>query len=94
MRRRHTSSPRRGTPADLAAALRTGPFHLALRSRARRTAASPCTAYSTSSRASGVKVGVTSLSYWQQGARRPQRTESLRAVRALEEILRAARGSP
>jgi hypothetical protein len=36
----------------------------------------------------GVKVGVTSLSYWQQGARRPQRPESLRAVRALEEILR------
>ncbi len=35
----------------------------------------------------GVKVGVTSLSYWQQGARRPQRPESLRAVRALEEIL-------
>lgn len=30
---------------------------------------------------------MTSLSYWQQGARRPQRPESLRAVRALEEIL-------
>ncbi|MFJ4712455.1 hypothetical protein [Streptomyces sp. NPDC088785] len=31
---------------------------------------------------------MTSLSYWQQGARRPQRDESMRAVRALEEILR------
>ncbi|NDZ73640.1 hypothetical protein G3I36_21840, partial [Streptomyces sp. SID10362] len=35
----------------------------------------------------GVKLGVTSLSYWQQGARRPRRAESLRAVRALEEVL-------
>lgn len=30
---------------------------------------------------------MTSLSYWQQGARRPQRAESLRAVKALEEVL-------
>lgn len=35
-----------------------------------------------------MKVGVTSLSYWQHGARRPQRAESLRAVEALEEVLR------
>lgn len=35
----------------------------------------------------GVHVGVTSLSYWQQGRRRPERAESLRAVRALEDVL-------
>ncbi|GHE40020.1 hypothetical protein GCM10017673_48030 [Streptosporangium violaceochromogenes] len=35
----------------------------------------------------GLRVGMTSLSYWQQGLRRPERPESLRAVRALEEIL-------
>ncbi|WP_407640667.1 hypothetical protein [Actinacidiphila alni] len=35
----------------------------------------------------GVQVGVTSLSYWQRGLRRPERPESLRAVAALEEIL-------
>ncbi|GAA3136672.1 hypothetical protein GCM10017600_52730 [Streptosporangium carneum] len=34
-----------------------------------------------------MRVGMTSLSYWQQGLRRPERPESLRAVRALEEIL-------
>ncbi|MEV0581400.1 hypothetical protein [Nonomuraea sp. NPDC050310] len=35
----------------------------------------------------GLKVGVTSLSYWQSGLRRPEREESIRAVTALEEIL-------
>ncbi|MFF2526211.1 hypothetical protein [Streptomyces liangshanensis] len=70
----------------LAEALRDGPFPLALRTalaarglalhRVRRQLA-----------LRGINVGVTSLSYWQQGARRPRRLESLRAVRALEEIL-------
>lgn len=35
----------------------------------------------------GLRVGVTTLSYWQRGVRRPERPESLRAVAALEEIL-------
>ncbi|HET6856412.1 MAG TPA: hypothetical protein VFH94_04860 [Streptomyces sp.] len=80
------------TAADLTQILHTGPFHLALRAalaarglpleRVRRHLASR-----------GIKVGVTSLSYWQQGARRPQRAESLRAVSALEEVLRLPVGS-
>ncbi|MFE0104394.1 hypothetical protein [Streptomyces sp. NPDC059009] len=69
------------------AALRTGPFHIALRTAiaARRL---PLQRVRHHLARHGVNVGVTSLSYWQQGARRPQRPESLRAVRALEEILR------
>ncbi|WP_239571834.1 hypothetical protein [Streptomyces sp. G44] len=72
--------------ADLAAALRTGPFHLALRTAiaSRRL---PLQRVRHHLAQYGVNVGVTSLSYWQQGARRPRRAESLRAVRALEEIL-------
>lgn len=70
----------------LDAALRTGPFHLALRAAiaARRL---PLHRVQHHLSRQGIKVGVTSLSYWQQGARRPQRPESMRAVRALEEIL-------
>ncbi|MFH8611241.1 hypothetical protein ACH4D5_27565 [Streptomyces sp. NPDC018029] len=73
-------------PAELAAALRTGPFHLALRT-AIATRRLPLQRLRHHLIRHGVNVGVTSLSYWQQGARRPQRAESLRAVRALEEIL-------
>ncbi|GAA2288927.1 hypothetical protein GCM10010431_02280 [Streptomyces kunmingensis] len=72
--------------STLDAALRTGPFHLALRAAiaARRL---PLHRVQHHLSRQGIKVGVTSLSYWQQGARRPQRPESMRAVRALEEIL-------
>ncbi|MFI1795845.1 hypothetical protein ACH427_00605 [Streptomyces sp. NPDC020379] len=71
---------------ELARALRTGPFHLALRTALSvRGLALHRVQHRLAQR--GVKVGVTSLSYWQQGARRPQRAESLRAVRALEEVL-------
>jgi len=35
----------------------------------------------------GIRVSVTSLSYWQQGRSRPERAHSLRAVRAIESIL-------
>ncbi|MFD4478202.1 MAG: hypothetical protein WCD21_27275 [Streptomyces sp.] len=84
--RQHGTQLADGTPADLEAALRTGPFHVALRAAiaARRL---PLQRVRHHLARQGVNVGVTSLSYWQQGARRPQRTESLRAVRALEEIL-------
>ncbi|GAA2149719.1 hypothetical protein GCM10009760_43190 [Kitasatospora kazusensis] len=71
---------------DLTTALRTGPFHLALRAAitARGLALHRVQQHLA---ARGVQVGVTSLSYWQQGQRRPERAESLRAVRALEEVL-------
>ncbi|GES32650.1 hypothetical protein AB0G60_29215 [Streptomyces angustmyceticus] len=72
--------------AELAQLLRTGPFHLALRSAlTERGLALTRVQHKLAQR--GVTIGVTSLSYWQQGARRPQRPESLRAVRALEEVL-------
>ena len=77
--------------ADVAAELETvlqgGPFHVALRA-AIAARGLPLQRVQHHLFRYGVKVGVTSLSYWQQGARRPQRPESLRAVRALEEILR------
>jgi hypothetical protein len=73
-------------PAELETALRGGPFHIALRA-AIAARGLPLQRVQHHLSRYGVKVGVTSLSYWQQGARRPQRPESLRAVRALEEIL-------
>ena len=66
--------------------MRGGPFHVALRA-AIAARGLPLQRVQHHLSRYGVKVGVTSLSYWQQGARRPQRPESLRAVRALEEIL-------
>ncbi|MGW8061253.1 hypothetical protein ACVV2G_02980 [Streptomyces ziwulingensis] len=82
----HATQPLDVVPAELDAALRGGPFHVALRAAiAARGLPLQRVQHHLSRR--GVKVGVTSLSYWQQGARRPQRPESLRAVRALEEIL-------
>ncbi|MGW7048121.1 hypothetical protein ACWGDT_36655 [Streptomyces avermitilis] len=71
---------------ELETALRGGPFHVALRT-AIAARGLPLQRVQHHLSRYGVKVGVTSLSYWQQGARRPQRPESLRAVRALEEIL-------
>ncbi|MET9297165.1 hypothetical protein [Streptomyces sp. NPDC003077] len=66
--------------------MRTGPFHLALRTALSvRGLALHRVQHRLAQR--GIKVGVTSLSYWQQGARRPRRPESLRAVRALEDVL-------
>lgn len=93
----HRSHPVPGHPAHpahpapplhpaLADALRTGPFSAALRAAlAARGLALHRVQYRLAQR--GIRVGVTSLSYWQRGVRRPDRPESLRAVAALEEIL-------
>jgi len=72
--------------ARLAEALRTGPFAVALRAA---LTARGLTLHRVRHRLErrGVSVGVTSLSYWQRGVRRPDRPESLRAVTALEEVL-------
>ncbi|MGW9496398.1 hypothetical protein ACWG5P_18755 [Streptomyces prasinus] len=80
------ATPHTDTTAKLDSALRGGPFHVALRA-AIAARGLPLQRVQHHLSRHGVKVGVTSLSYWQQGARRPQRAESLRAVRALEEIL-------
>ncbi|MFF5424117.1 MULTISPECIES: hypothetical protein [unclassified Streptomyces] len=74
------------TEADLVQLLHTGPFHLALRT-ALAVRGLPLQRVQHHLAHRGVKVGVTSLSYWQQGARRPRRPESLKAVAALEEVL-------
>ncbi|WP_433251647.1 hypothetical protein ACQPYK_06395 [Streptosporangium sp. CA-135522] len=71
---------------ELRVALSEGPFHVALRAAVE---ARGLTLDRLRQRLQerGLRVGMTSLSYWQQGLRRPERPESLRAVRALEEIL-------
>lgn len=74
------------THSELEQLLRTGPFHVALRAAIdARGLALHRIRHRLAER--GVRVGVTSLSYWQQGSRRPSRPESMRAVRALEELL-------
>ncbi|MFJ3230435.1 hypothetical protein [Streptomyces sp. NPDC086787] len=83
---RHATQHADFATAELDTALRGGPFHVALRA-AIAARGLPLQRVQHHLSRHGVKVGVTSLSYWQQGARRPQRPESLRAVRALEEIL-------
>ncbi|WP_328772428.1 hypothetical protein [Streptomyces sp. NBC_00286] len=83
---RHSTEHADVATAELETALQGGPFHVALRA-AITARGLPLQRVQHHLSRYGVKVGVTSLSYWQQGARRPQRPESLRAVRALEEIL-------
>ncbi|MFD9308011.1 hypothetical protein ACFWCB_35940 [Streptomyces sp. NPDC060048] len=77
---------------ELPHVVHTGPFHLALRS-ALTARGLPLHRIQHRLAARGIKLGVTSLSYWQQGARRPRRPESLKAVRALEEILELPGGT-
>ncbi|HCA85667.1 MAG TPA: hypothetical protein DEQ61_09335 [Streptomyces sp.] len=82
---RNTAQPN-AAETPLARALRTGPFPLALRTAlAARGLALHRVQHRLAQR--GVRVGVTSLSYWQQRTRRPRRPDSLRAVRMLEEVL-------
>ncbi|MFB8103927.1 hypothetical protein ACFC3O_13945 [Streptomyces sp. NPDC056007] len=76
----------RQTETELTQVLHTGPFHLALRT-ALSVRGLPLHRVQHHLAHRGVKLGVTSLSYWQQGVRRPRRPESLRAVRALEDVL-------
>lgn len=69
-----SSEPSQGpppSPSDLASVLRTGPFHLALRTALSiRGLALHRVQQHLAQR--GVHVGVTSLSYWQQGAPPPR----------------------
>jgi transcriptional regulator with XRE-family HTH domain len=76
----------RSLDPEVAEALRLGPFHTALQlvigSRGLTLARLE---YHLANR--GFRVGRSTLSYWQQGRRRPERPESMRALRALEDIL-------
>lgn len=71
---------------DLAHAIRTGPFsavlHLAIESSGMRLEQ-----IQEKLGAHGISVSLTTLSYWRRGRSRPERPDSLRAVRLLEEIL-------
>ncbi|WP_433308753.1 hypothetical protein ACQP0U_18695 [Micromonospora sp. CA-269861] len=71
---------------DLAHALRTGPFsaalHLAIEDRGMRLEE-----IQQKLSTAGVSVSLTTLSYWRRGRSRPERPESIKAVRLLEAIL-------
>lgn len=71
---------------ELLQALRTGPFDLALRTAIRASGLSLEGIQRRLDRR-GVQVSVSSLSYWQRGRSRPERPDSLAAVRVLEEVL-------
>jgi hypothetical protein len=68
------------------AALYTEPFHVALRAAIRQRGLTLDRLRAHLARR-GISVGLSSLSNWQTGHTRPETTSSLRAVRALEEIL-------
>jgi hypothetical protein len=78
--------------SELDRLLQSGPFHAALRAAIQaRGLALHRLRHRLAQQ--GVQVGVTSLSYWQHGTRRPARRESLRAVAALDQVLELPDGS-
>jgi hypothetical protein len=79
-----SSMPRRVSRA-LETALRNGPFETALHLAIAESGLS-LDSLRRRLAADGVAVGLSTLSYWQRGLRRPERTESLRAVRAIETL--------
>lgn len=79
-------------PAHPPAALHPGPFADALRAAITARGLSLDSLQRHLSER-GVRVGTATLSCWQNGRRRPERPDSLRAVSALEEILGLRAGS-
>ncbi|REF00187.1 hypothetical protein [Thermomonospora umbrina] len=75
-----------GPGAILDEVLRTGPFDRALHMAIRARGLSLERIHARL-RHRGVNVSVASLSHWQRGRCRPERTQSLRAVEVMEEIL-------
>jgi hypothetical protein len=75
-----------------ARSLYTGPFHVALRTAIQRSGLTLDRLRSHLARR-GICVGLSSLSDWQSGRSLPVQPNSLRAVRALEEILALEHGS-
>lgn len=71
---------------ELSKLLRTGPFEVALRAAIRASRLS-LERIQQRLHSRGAPVSVTALSYWQSGRRRPERPDSLLAVRQLEEVL-------
>ena len=77
---------------DVDALLRTGPFHEALRAAIERSGLTLDRLRDRLARR-GIHVSLASLSYWRLGRSRPERTDSLRAVGAIEAILGLPRHS-
>ncbi|WP_330294227.1 helix-turn-helix domain-containing protein [Streptomyces sp. NBC_00503] len=73
-------------PAQLAAALRDGPFDVALDLAIRRSGL-PLEALQRRLAQRGAEVSQATLSYWRHGRRRPEGDRSLRAVQVLEGCL-------
>ncbi|ETK35928.1 hypothetical protein Mco01_05640 [Microbispora corallina] len=71
---------------ELTEVLRSGPFEHALRAAIRARGLSLDRLHARL-RERGVRVSLSSLSYWQRGRSRPERPASLAAVRELEAIL-------
>ena len=82
----------RGMSAELAELLRTGPFENALRAAIRSSRLS-LERIQHRLRARGTPVSITALSYWQSGRRRPERPDSLLALRELEDVLGLSAGA-
>ncbi|MFG3345727.1 hypothetical protein ACGF1Z_11780 [Streptomyces sp. NPDC048018] len=77
---------RREGAAELRDVLRTGPFEAALDTAVRASGLSlERIQHRLAER--GVEISVTTLSYWRRGRSRPERPQSRRAVRLLEELL-------
>lgn len=82
----------RSMSAELAELLRTGPFEAALRAAIRSSRLS-LERIQHRLRARGTPVSITALSYWQSGRRRPERPDSLLALRELEDVLGLSNGA-
>ncbi|GAA2773109.1 hypothetical protein [Saccharopolyspora taberi] len=81
-----TAATRESSRAELDALLRSGPFHLALRAAIEHSGLT-LEALRVRLARRGIKLSLASLSYWQHGRSRPERTDSLRALRVIEHIL-------
>jgi len=77
---------------DLLQVLRSGPFNVALHTAIQARGLS-LEALRRRLEEQGIAVSLSTLSYWQRGRTRPERADSLRAVRALEVILGLPRHS-
>ncbi|SDK36673.1 hypothetical protein SAMN04487820_10752 [Actinopolyspora mzabensis] len=87
-----TGHEHRQLSPELSKLLRTGPFDVALRAAIRSSRLS-LERIQHRLRARGTPVSITALSYWQSGRRRPERPDSLVALRALEDVLGVPDGS-
>jgi transcriptional regulator with XRE-family HTH domain len=80
------------TEDDLLQVLQYGPFNVALHAAIQARGLS-LEALRRRLEDQGIAVSLSTLSYWQRGRTRPERADSLRAVRALEVILGLPRHS-